>query len=468
MHVIDRVRQFVRQHALADAATRVVVAVSGGSDSMALAELVRELAAAGDLEVAGVAHFNHQLRASADADEAFVRTWAASVAWPLVTGREDVAARARRERRSIEDAAHAARHAFFERARAHFDADVVALGHTRDDQAETVLLRLLRGAGPRGLAAMHPRRGAIVRPLLSCRREELRAYLAARHVAYVEDASNVDTAIPRNRVRAELLPLLEARFNPNIVNVLADQADIAREMSDWLDEEAGRLLRAAAVPQAAPGESALAVDVLLAAPPPVRRFAIRRAMGTAGAQRPIGFGHVEAVLRLLHRPAGRLDAPGQRVERVGSRLVFTGRPPGTTGRWANAANLFSYPLSIPGEVALPEAGCVVSAEWGGALDSREMVSNGFTARVRADLCAHRLSVRNRRPGDRFSPIGVGGRKKLQDFFVDRRVARPDRDRVPLVVDDANRIIWVAGYGIDEAFRITDPAQAVIILKLKHV
>ena len=467
MLVIDRVRQFVRRHALAQASTRVVVAVSGGSDSMALAHLMRDLAGTRELQVAGVAHFNHQLRATADADERFVGAWAASLEWPFVSGRDDVAARARRERRSIEDAAHAARHAFFARARVHFDADVIALGHTRDDQAETVLLRLLRGAGPRGLAAMRPRRGIVVRPLLSCRRAELREYLTARNAAFIEDASNADTAIPRNRVRAELLPFLETRFNPNIINVLADQAEIAREMSDWLEASASALLRSAAVPEPVEGRSVLDVDVLLAAPAPVRRFAVCRAMGAAGADRPIAFRHVEAVLQLLQEPAGGLDAPGHRVDRAGSRVVLTSRPPGTTGRWSGPAKPFAYPLSIPGEVALREAGCVVSAERVGP-QARAIVSNGPTALVRGDLLPDRLTVRNRRPGDRFSPIGLGGRKKLQDFFVDRRVARPDRDRVPLVVDETDRIVWVAGYGIDEAFRVTDPAQAVLILKLRHV
>ena len=472
MELLGRVRRFIQHHGLADPATRVVVAVSGGSDSMALAHLMRELAARGDLQVAGLAHLNHQLRPSADLDERFVRAWAESVDWHVLTGREDVAARARREHQSIEHAGHAARHAFFERAREHCQADVVALGHTRDDQAETVLLRLLRGAGPRGLAAMHPRRGALVRPLLACRRTDLRAYLATHQIAYVEDETNTDTAIPRNRVRAELLPFLQSRFNPNVVDVLADEAEIAREMADWLETSATELL-AAARSDATSGRCALNVKTLLAAPPAVRRFAVRRALGTSGAERPIAFAHVEAVLELLHKPTGRLDAPGQRVERIGPRLVLTSRPSGTVGRWESASletaqNLFSYPLSIPGEVLLPQAGCAVSAERSGPSESCAVLSNGSTVAVRGDLCSGSLTVRNRRPGDRFSPVGLGGRKKLQDFFVDRRVARQQRDKVPLVVDELDRIVWVAGYGIDEAFRVTDPAQAVLILRLRQV
>ena len=191
--------------------------MSGGSDSVALAHLLNELDAAGDLEFAGIAHFNHQLRDAANRDEEFVVALAESIGRPCLVDRGDVATRARDEHRSIEDAARASRHAFFERARVHFGAEVVALGHTRDDQAETFLLRLMRGAGPRGLAGMYPRNGPIVRPLLDCRREELRQFLSERGTAFVEDESNADVSIPRNRVRAELLPLIESRFNPEIV-----------------------------------------------------------------------------------------------------------------------------------------------------------------------------------------------------------------------------------------------------------
>jgi tRNA(Ile)-lysidine synthetase-like protein len=198
----------------------------------------------------------------------------------------------------------------------------------------------------------------------------------------------------------------------------------------------------------------------------------------AGA-RTISFGHVDAAIRLTDQVGDdRLDVPGQRLERLGSRLVLRGRSADRVGRpVAKEPNLFRYPLSIPGEVALPEAGCLVSAEAPAADTSSEYASaavrNGGpgavgadVALVRRDLFAGSLAVRNRRPGDRFRPIGLDGRKKLQDFFVDRKVARASRDAVPIVVDEMDRIVWVAGYGIDEAFRVTDPAQAVLILKLK--
>jgi tRNA(Ile)-lysidine synthase len=329
---------------------------------------------------------------------------------------------------------------------------------------------------------MYPRKGRIIRPLLGARRQDLRAWLDARRITFVDDETNADVAIPRNRVRAELLPLLEARFNPSIVDALADEADIAREVWEWMTSaaEAFRGSQGSEGSEGSEGSAGsqrseeLGIEMLSSAPLALRRLIVWNAMQSMSGGRPISLGHVDAALRLMDE-GGRLDAPGQRLERIGPALVLTGRPPGTRGRWtenlANRANLFRYPLSIPGEAALPEAGWIVSAEPASGADRAIVGSGDFepsTAIVRGDLCLGPLSVRNRRPGDRFTPIGLPGRKKLQDFFVDRKVARRDRDAVPLVVDEADRIVWVAGYGIDEAFRITNPAQAVVIFKVRRV
>jgi tRNA(Ile)-lysidine synthase len=470
MMLLQRVRQFVRQHRLLSAETRVVVALSGGSDSVALTVILRELDAAGDLRLVGAAHFNHQLRSHAERDEQFSASVARALDVPFASDLEDVRARARRERRSVEDAARGARYEFFERVRRQFDADVVALGHTRDDQAETFLLRLLRGAGPRGLAAMYPRHGTVVRPVLDCRRMELRRYLDERNMTYVDDETNGDVTIPRNRIRAELMPLLEGRFNPAIVDVLANEAELARETWAWLESAAsdfekgvGRFFE-------------LDVARLKDAPGGLRRLVLWRAMNQAAGGRCVSFKHVEAALELLEADHGAVDAPGHRVQRLGPRLVLTSRMSGETreGPQRNAAdsvNLFQYPLSIPGEVELAEAGCTVAAELDAGLadvKSPARSGKGPLAVVRRDLFNGPLAVRNRRPGDHFRPIGLGGRKKLQDYFVDRKVAFGTRDRVPLVVDESGRIVWVAGYGIDEAFRVTDPSQSVLLLRLKLV
>ncbi len=491
MLLLQRVRQFVRQHALFRAETRVVVALSGGSDSVALALILRELDALGEVRLVGAAHFNHQLRDDgAQHDEEFSASVARLLDVPFAADREDVRTRARGERRSIEDAARGARHEFFERARRQFDADVVALGHTRDDQAETFLLRLLRGAGPRGLAAMYPRHGTIIRPVLDCRRAELRAYLAARGMTFTEDETNADVGIPRNRVRSELIPLLVERFNPAIVDVLAHEAELARETWAWLESAAaefekgekrdgsrfsnlrgdgGRFRRHA--PETTPVPFfELDVARLMGAPGPLRRLVLWRAMNEVASDRSVSFEHVDAALQLLDADHGAVDAPGHRVQRLGPQLVLTGRPRGAANP-GKPANLFQYPLSIPGEVQLAEADCIVAAELeAGPGDAKAAARSGKgpLALVRRDLFQLPLAVRNRRPGDKFRPVGVGGRKKLQDYFVDRKVALGRRDQVPLVVDGSDRIVWVAGYGIDEAFRVTDPSQAVLLLRLRQV
>src|SRR5437773_226940 len=368
MDLLPRVRRTIREHGLAGPATRVVVALSGGSDSVALAHLVHSLAERGEL------------RAS-------------------------------------------------------------------------------------GLAAMHPRNGYIIRPLIYCRRADLRAHRDERQIPFVDDETNDDVSVPRNRVRAELLPLLETRFNPAIVDVLAGEAELARDEWAWMASAAEAFFAAHGDRQSPRPQVELDVAALLDAPRALRRLVVWRAMTDASGGRPVAFEHVHAALELLepNRESAAVDAPGQRVQRIGSRLVLTNRSARTS-----ATNFFHYPLSVPGEVRLAEAGLVVSAEPRDAAPTELAAGSAdeAVAIVRSEACGPLLAVRNRRPGDRFRPLGLAGQKKLQDFFVDRKVARHERDDVPLVVDESDRIVWVAGHGIDEAFRVTDTSQAVVILKLR--
>jgi tRNA(Ile)-lysidine synthase len=469
MNLEDRVRRTIHRRALAGPETAVVSALSGGSDSVALAHLLKALSLAGDLRLVALAHFNHRLRPEGDAEQDFCAGIARALNLPFLVDGADVRALARREHRSLEDSARTARHGFLERARRSAGADVIALGHTRDDQAETFLLRLLRGAGSRGLASMHPRNGPIVRPLLDCRRDQLMDYLDSRDIPFVEDSSNADVGIPRNRVRAELLPLLKERFNPAVVDALADAADIAREEWKWLDEAAQQLERRISRRDGA--QVLIDSAALGSAPTAIARAALHRMMAAASNGRTIGFDAIDRAVELSRGSGSSFDAPGQRLQRIGADIVLTGRAAGATGRPQLAdrgVSQFRYPLSIPGEVQLPEVGCVVSAEEVTVAPSGAIARSRGMVVVPRDLCGTALAVRNRRPWDRFRPAGVEGHKKLQDFFVDRKVAQRLRDRVPLVVDETDRIVWVAGHAANDEFRVTDPAQAVIILRLKGV
>jgi len=313
---------------------------------------------------------------------------------------------------------------------------------------------------------MHPRRGNVIRPLLDCRRADLRTYLGERAIPFVHDETNDDVSVPRNRVRAELLPLLEQRFNPSIVDALAEESELAREEYHYLD--AAALERYSQIARVDRGRWTLDVSALDACPVALRRLIVRQALSEAAPGRAIRFVDVQRTLDVALAGAPPFDGPGQRVERVGGVVVLTGRPAGETGRpvVSRSANLFHYALSIPGEVRVPEAGCVVSAEVVDRFEPAALTAGHGVAAVRLDKSTGGLAVRNRRPGDRFRPLGLGGRKKLQDFFVDQKVVRERRDSVPIVVDDHDRIVWVAGHTISEDFRVIDPAQAVLILRLK--
>jgi tRNA(Ile)-lysidine synthase len=461
----DRVLATLRTHRMLDDGRRVLVALSGGPDSVALLHVLRVLEARSELVVAGAAHFNHRLRAAAGEDEQFCRVLAGELGVAFEAGSADVRGAAREQHRSIEDAARALRYAFLHDAAARLGADVIAVGHSLDDQAETFLLRLIRGAGPRGLAGIRPRAGRVIRPLLEIGRDDLRRYAREHGLRYREDETNADRSIPRNRVRHELIPLLRT-YSPAIEQVLAREAGIARDDEDRLQQEAIELARSVVLR----GKDGIELDAegLRAAHPALASRVVRLALEQAAPGRFFGADHLERVLTIARaRRAGMLDLPGYMVSCAGNRIVI--------GQAAEAAfsNSFRFPLSIPGEVTL--ADWSVSAE---ALEAGR--ASGFWSRVRpedtaavATVASHALSlplsVRNRRRGDRFKPLGMGGQtRKLQDFLVDRKVARADRDGLPLVVDREERIVWVVGHAVSEEFRVTEPAQGVILLKARRL
>jgi tRNA(Ile)-lysidine synthase len=492
MALAARVLDTIRRRALLRRGDAVLVALSGGPDSVALLRLLRELEAGGELSVAGVAHLNHGLREAANDDEQFCRALASKMGVPFRSDRIDVRAMAARLGTSFEAAGRQARYELFERVATELGADAIATGHTRDDQAETFLLRLLRGAGPRGLAGIHPRFGRAVRPVLDCGRDELRTYLAAIGQSFREDESNRDVSIPRNRVRHELLPLLSRDYSPRITDVLVREAEIARQDEDRLQREAIDLL-ALIVLRSERGDSggadAVEVDAraLSALHPALAVRVVRLALEQVAPGRFVGFDHVERLLELARDPCGQgaLSLPGQHAERRGEMLVLGRRhdPP------QPFANSFRVSLSIPGEVVLEAQGWAISATPATG-DTQSGQSMGTLNRdcprghsigtvtvecprleqpVAADGLTLPLAVRSRRPGDRFRPLGMGGQeKKLQDLLVDRKVAREERDSLPLVVDSADKIVWVVGESVAEDFRVTRASQAVIFLKARRL
>jgi tRNA(Ile)-lysidine synthase len=466
MDLRRRVLRTVRRHELFGSGDAIAIAVSAGGDSTALAWLVDAVAPELAARVVGLIHVNHQLRGDeSDADEAFCRALAARMSLAIDVVRVDAAALARAEKRSIESAARDARYRAFSEAATRLRATHIATGHTLDDQAETVLLRLLRGTGLRGASAVRIRRGAYIRPLLECRRQDLAADLAARAEPFRDDASNRDLRIARNRLRAELMPVIE-RIAPGGVRALARFAALAAADERWLEHEA-RNWASSAIRMRGDGVEVLQADALRAMPPALARRVVRDTLDRVTAGRVPGSRHIAAVCDLAQsdQTRARADLSGATAERVGAEIIVRRV---TTGRHADpVVPPFERPLPVPGDTPVPEAGVIISvAEGRGGADT---VLSGHGRRVvlAAGSVTLPLTVRNRRDGDRMKPLGAPGRRKLQDLFVDRKVARHDRDRVPVVVDGTGRIVWVAGVAMADECRVTRPEAGVVILELKQ-
>ena len=471
------VRSTIRRHGLVPAGARVAVALSGGPDSVALLHLMRDLEAAGDLTVAGILHFNHQLRPAADDDERFCRELADDLRLTIETGTADVRAEARARKRSVEDMARRLRYAFFEEAARRLGADAVAVGHSEDDQAETFLLRIIRGSGTRGLGGIRPKAGLIIRPLLETSRERLREFAVDRQLAFRDDETNQDVSIPRNRVRHELLPYLCREFSPGIVQVLAREAALAQVDEDHLQREAIELARSVVLTSTATeqgsgavaGDASAAVldaDGLAGAPPAVGTRVARLVLEQLVGDRFIGSDAVERLLDLAHGTRGEaVSLPGIRARRrSGGRQIELGPEPQRRTPAVEPGHNSRFALSIPGEVVLP-GGLTISAGWSDLQrsDSAEGVS------VLVSGLDGPLAVRFRRPGDRFRAPGMDGRaKKLQDYLVDRKVPREERDRLPLVVDAHDRIVWIVGHAVAEGQLAERPSTGVILLIARHL
>jgi tRNA(Ile)-lysidine synthase len=315
----QHVRRTIRHHRLCPPGSRVVIGLSGGSDSVALALILRDLSEHDPFAVVGLAHLNHRMRPTADRDEAFCRNFAAAIHVPLEVESIDVAGYAATQRLSREDAARRLRYDFLHRAAMTVGADRVAVGHTRDDQAETFLLKLVRGAGLTGLAGIHPQRGEVIRPLLDVARVDLRRFLESRGQQWVDDESNEDIENPRNRIRHRVLPELNQAY-PSAASAIARTAGLIREDGQWLDE-LSRNRYEILVSRTSVGFQVDA-QALLAEPAPVRRRVVLMALRCAVSSHEYGLDHVESVLAVASGETGAIDVPGARVELQREKLVL--------------------------------------------------------------------------------------------------------------------------------------------------
>lgn len=469
------VRDSVARHRLIGPGERVLVAVSGGPDSVALLHLLLRLSDEWDLALHAF-HMDHGLRADSAADAAFVARLTGRWGVRLTTVSSDVRAR-RRPGESLQQAARRVRYAAMRRAAEEAGAARIALGHHADDQAETVLMRFLRGSGAKGLGGMRRRRGPFIRPLLDVSRAEIEAYCAAFRLEVRRDPSNLAVAYLRNKVRLELMPLLRAEYNPNIRLALNRTAALLQDDDDLLDLLAyrafQRLRRAPGVGPKSPDDAVvLPVGPLARQPRSLRRRIVRHAVRYAARTWAApSFDHVQAVLALLDEDSGTaVDLPGRvRVRRRGDALVFKLRSPGgaggagraDAGAERDAAPAYEIPLAVPGRTVIP-GNKVIHAAF---IDAPPAGTRPGPQEAWMDWekLSPPLTVRTWRPGDRMRPLGLGGTKKLQDLFVDEKIPAPARRRLP-VVADADGVVWVSGR-VDERAAVTPSSRRVLRLRI---
>lgn len=455
--LLYRVQETIDRHRMLAVGEMIVVAVSGGVDSMVMLHLLLRLRTRYSISL-HVAHLNHELRGAESAETAnFVRTHCEVHQIPATVTSAD--GRILRDRRmgSVQAVARDLRYRFLERVADEQNADKIALGHHRDDQAETVLMNLLRGSGIRGLGGIPPVRGRVIRPLIDCAREEIERYARKEGIPYVEDSSNRTLVYSRNRIRLQLLPELAKRFNPRVVHALANAATIFEAEDALVNGMAAKELRAVLVSRSREA-FVLSIPPMATLPSALRWRMIRRVAEELRGGRPgLTFQQTLAIDRLVmtRGAQGAVYAPGGlRAQRAGDRLVLS------LGEGQARGRISSCPMAVPGVTVIPGVLLSLRSEilQKGAVD--QLVSDTCTALLDADRTGMELQVRGWEEGDRFVPFGMDGRKKLQDFFVDVKVPRDRRRSVPLVVS-GDQIVWVVGFRVDERFRVTDSTQRIL-------
>ncbi len=452
---LQQLHRFISQHAMIETGETVLVAVSGGADSLALLYGLHALRAKLECHL-HVAHLNHNLRPDADADAEFVRQHAARLDVPFSLAQVELPVLS-------EAAGRAARYQFYEEVAARSGATKVALGHHRDDIAETVLMHLLRGSGTTGLKGILPvREERFIRPLAGFTRQEIEAFLASMNIEPRHDATNTDTRYLRNRIRHELLPLLERDYNPNVKIGLNRTAEVLGAESEYLDAMAREAFEKCRVRQHE-DEDSMRLDRAL-----FRRYplALQRRMlrycvfEMQGHITDFYFQHCQAILDVIQgdAPNAVLALPnGLQFRRAYQCLIFE-RERVETGN-------FAYPLAVPGNTSVRALNAEIASRVVGvdADDVPPLPDGKLAAAFDWDTIRLPLTVRNRRPGDRFQPYGMQGTKKLKDFFIDAKVPRFERDRVPLLVS-GDELVWVIGYTTSEQTQLHAHTRRYLLVR----
>lgn len=449
-----QVKKTVARYCLLERGDKVLVACSGGADSSALLAALMELREEYALRLA-IGHFNHRLRRAADEDERFVIRMAQKLGLPVYVRREDIRAFAAKHGLNIEEAGRERRYKFFRETAGRVGASRIATAHTLTDQAETVLMRILRGSGPTGLGGIVPCiDGLIIRPLIEVERREVEVYLRARKIPYREDETNRDLRYQRNRVRRRLIPYFERNFESKIVQHLGRLAEISREEEQVWEQYS----QAEAKREILRKEGRILLDArrLSSKPPALGRRLVRAFLAAVkGDLRRFSFRDIESVRCLAERKEATL--PGKLVLRREKDLISVKERSARSIRyeyeWDGRNNLAIPEIELSFAVRMIKKG---KAKLPSYNDDRR-------ALVDAEKVRFPLIIRSRREGDRYRPLGSPGRKKLKEIMRAKGIPVSDRGRHPVFLS-RGKIAWVLGLPVAEDFKITPATKRIYVIE----
>jgi tRNA(Ile)-lysidine synthase len=471
--ILNTVRETVANYRMFKAEDSVLVAVSGGPDSVTLAHVMITLAKEYNLRL-GIAHLNHGLRKeAADSDAAFVADFARGLNLTCFIEKKDVLAFQRTSHLSLEEAARKARYDFYDQIAAKYGFNKIALGQHCNDNAELLLMNLLRGSGPLGLSGIPPvRAGRIVRPLLHVKRSEIIAYISEKNLPYVTDASNADLNFRRNRIRHQLIPELENTYNPRIIETLNRLAAILRDEEQWIEDSLEPMFNQCASIKA-PETVIIDLNAFGKLASAAKRRILRKAIFAVKRDlRRITLLHVDAVLNLIEKgPAnGWLNLPARiRVHREAATLTIAKIKRHQFKRLDNPAETpavpYRYVISSPGLVSIMEAKASITLAEIGMEDLPDFENAGSqVAFFDMDCLQFPLVVRNVRPGDRFSPLGVEGTQTVNKYFSDHKISGVQRITCPLLLS-GDKIIWLVGHRVDNSVKVSARTRRILRAEL---
>jgi len=456
--LVDKVRQTIQESQMLPIPAKVVVAVSGGADSVALLHALWVLRNELYLSLI-VAHLNHGLRGEeADKDAVFVEDLAARLNLPAVVEKVNVRKIRMDMRIGLEETAREVRYSFLERVAEDTGADRIAVAHTADDQAETILHNIIRGTGPNGLSGMPIVRNKIIRPMINVFRSEVEAYLKEIHLDWRTDETNFSLDFTRNRIRRQLIPLIEEQFNSRIKESLLNLSCLVKDEAAVVADAAAEAFKAS-VKEVGKDKVVFDADKLRKLPRALLRRCLRQAIEQVkGDLRDIEYSQIEWILEHLFKFDGfTLTLPTGQIYgqlKAGELIIFRRVPPRKVD--------IQYKLVVPGETKIPELGVVLETKLGPKLTPPQ---TPYQATLDPNKIVGQLIVRTWRPGDRMVPFGMKGHKKLQDIFTDMKIPRSERGLIPVVADE-DKIVWVAGIATSEQTKITPETPLVLWIEVK--